>query len=204
MGESAERFIKIPDTVKRMKGLSDGAKLLYGELLALTQAKGFCFATNLHLAKEMNKSVASIGKMLIELEKASVIWRDVSPKGGRAPRKIYVGQRAIEEKAKSSKMSTSSPRKRGVQVLKNEGFKSSKTRNIIDNIIDNIINNPSTPYREVIHNEELLPNTIPLRDEKPIVTTMQDIEQADRDYLKKQQQIMASQLNLYREKGTAQ
>ena len=34
--------------------------------------------------------------------------------------------------------------------------------------------------------------------------TMQDIEQADRDYLKKQQQIMASQLNLYREKGTAQ
>ena len=58
MGESAERFIKIPDTVKRMKGLSDGAKLLYGELLALTQAKGFCFATNLHLAKEMNKNVA--------------------------------------------------------------------------------------------------------------------------------------------------
>ena len=119
-----------------------------------------------------------------------------------------MGQRAIEEKAKSSKMSTSSPRKRGVLVLKNEGFKSSKTRNIIDNIIDkpidNIINNPSTPYREVIHNQELLPNTIPLRDEKPIVTTMQDIEQADRDYLKKQQQIMASQLNLYREKGTAQ
>ena len=119
-----------------------------------------------------------------------------------------MGQRAIEEKAKSSKMSTSSPQKRGVQVLENEYFKSSKTRTIIDNIkdkpIDNLINKPSSPYEEVIHSEELLPDTIPLKDEKPLVMTMQDIEQADRDYLKKQQQIMASQLNLYREKGTAQ
>ncbi len=113
MEESKESFIIIPDAILKMKGLSDGAKILYGRLLSLTKSKGYCFATNQYLAEASNKGEATIGKMLIELEKANVIWRDVSPKGGRAPRKIYVGQRAIEEKAKSSKMSTSSPQKRG-------------------------------------------------------------------------------------------
>ena len=90
MEESAERFIKIPDTVKRMKGLSDGAKLLYGELLALTHAKGYCFATNQYLADALGSSLTAIHRRLKELEIIGLVRRDVSSKGGRGPRKIYV------------------------------------------------------------------------------------------------------------------
>ncbi|WP_314394024.1 helix-turn-helix domain-containing protein [uncultured Abiotrophia sp.] len=203
MEESAERFIKIPDTVKRMKGLSDGAKLLYGELLALTHAKGYCFATNQYLADALGSSLTAIHRRLKELEIIGLVRRDVSSKGGRGPRKIYVNT----SKANYPKVDTQVS-EIGDLSIRNRNAKYPKSAPIIDNIIDkpidNIINNPSTPYREVIQSEELLPNTIPLRDEKPIVTTMQDIEQADRDYLKKQQQIMSSQLNIYREKGIAQ
>ena len=195
MEESAERFIKIPDTVKRMKGLSDGAKLLYGELLALTHAKGYCFATNQYLADALGSSLTAIHRRLKELEIIGLVRRDVSSKGGRGPRKIYVNT----SKANYPKVDTQVS-EIGDLSIRNRNAKYPKSAPIIDNII----NNPSTPYREVIQSEELLPNTIPLRDEKPIVTTRQDIEQAARDYLKKQQQIMSSQLNIYREKGIAQ
>ena len=203
MEESKESFIIIPDAILRMKGLSDGAKILYGRLLSLTKSKGYCFASNQFLVDTLGSSLTGIHRRLIELEEFKLIRRDVSSKGGRGQRKIYVNEANANYPKVDTQLSGN-----GHLSIRNWNAKYPKSAPIIDNIIDkpidNIINTSSPPYREVIHSDELLPDAIPLKDEKPLVTTMHDIEQADRDYLKKQQQIMASQLNLYREKGTAQ
>ena len=200
MEESAERFIKIPDTVKRMKGLSDGAKLLYGELLALTHAKGYCFATNQYLADALGSSLTAIHRRLKELEIIGLVRRDVSSKGGRGPRKIYVNT----SKANYPKVDTQVS-EIGDLSIRNRNAKYPKSAPIIDNIIDkpidNIINKPSSPYEEVIHSEEPLPEIEPKKDKQALVTTIRDLEMADRDYVEGNRSTNLNQIQALREKG---
>lgn len=200
MEESAERFIKIPDTVKRMKGLSDGAKLLYGELLALTHAKGYCFATNQYLADALGSSLTAIHRRLKELEIIGLVRRDVSSKGGRGPRKIYVNT----SKANYPKVDTQVS-EIGDLSIRNRNAKYPKSAPIIDNIIDkpidNLINKPSSPYEEVIHSEEPLPEIEPKKDKQALVTTIRDLEMADRDYVEGNRSANLNQIQALREKG---
>ena len=217
MEESTERFIKIPDTVKRMKGLSDGAKLLYGELSALTHAKGYCFATNQHLADELGSSLTAIHRRLKELENIGLVRRDVSSKGGRGPRKIYVNA----SKANYPKVDSQVSEIGGLSI-RNRNAKYPKSAPIIDNIIDkpiakaqqllnndsltkddvdNIINKPSSPYEEVIHSEEPLPEIEPKKDKQALVTTIRDLEMADRDYVEGNRSTNLNQIQALREKG---
>ena len=81
--ESQEAEVKpgyyavIPAQVRYDEALPDKAKLLYGEISALTNAEGFCFASNDYFARLYGCTIGTVARQLGELEKAGYIVREL-------------------------------------------------------------------------------------------------------------------------------
>tara|TARA_Y100000401_G_C8245333_1_gene185227 strand:+ start:48 stop:305 length:258 start_codon:yes stop_codon:yes gene_type:complete len=73
------KFIIIPTVVRADKNLPDGAKLLYGDLKALTKQQGYCFATNKHLADLFGKTEITISNWISKLKKGGYIKIEYQP-----------------------------------------------------------------------------------------------------------------------------
>lgn len=67
---SSHFYILIPSEVITNPELTDGAKLLYGEILFLSSKKDYCFATNDYFAKLNSVSKRTINNWLLELRNA--------------------------------------------------------------------------------------------------------------------------------------
>lgn len=65
-------YIKIRDDIIK-KDISDGAKILYGELSRLSTKEGYCFASNKYLGELVNKKERTIQKLLKELKESNLI-----------------------------------------------------------------------------------------------------------------------------------
>lgn len=63
----------IPASVRYDKRLCPNAKLLYGEITALCNEKGYCWATNAYFSTLYNVSIRSIINWINELESANHI-----------------------------------------------------------------------------------------------------------------------------------
>ena len=61
-------YIIVTHSIYADKELNDGAKLLYGLILSLSQSNGYCFADNEYLAETLNKSKRMIGYYLTALQ----------------------------------------------------------------------------------------------------------------------------------------
>lgn len=68
-----EGYIKVPVSVLRNTAISPMAKLLYGEVALLCQAKGYCWATNSHLSAVLGVSKRTVTRLLAELQEAGFI-----------------------------------------------------------------------------------------------------------------------------------
>jgi hypothetical protein len=79
----------IPATVRYDKKVVDGAKLLYSEISALCNEKGYCWATNEYFAVLYNTTTRTVSRWIASLEKAEHI---VVPNGGKQ-RKIFLAQK---------------------------------------------------------------------------------------------------------------
>ena len=71
--EQPNYFTIIPAVVRYDKDLTANAKLLYGELAALSNKKGVSWATNAYFAKLYNTSVISVSRWFSMLEKKGYI-----------------------------------------------------------------------------------------------------------------------------------
>ena len=60
-------------SVRYSNEISDFEKILFSDILALTNTKGFCFATNNYFAKAFNKSKDTISRSINNLKKAGFI-----------------------------------------------------------------------------------------------------------------------------------
>lgn len=82
----------IPANVRYDKRLSANAKLLYGEITALSNEKGYCWATNGYFADLYGVSLGSISNWIGDLEKAGYIKRKVIRDKNKAVirREIYI------------------------------------------------------------------------------------------------------------------
>lgn len=81
MNEKKSYFAIIPANVRYDKNLKDKAKLLYGEITALCNEKGYCWATNEYFAnlyKVSKTTISCLVKNLIEngYIKSSIIYRE--------------------------------------------------------------------------------------------------------------------------------
>jgi len=70
-------FAVIPMSILENKNLSANAKLLYGEIMALSKRSGKCYATNEHLANVLGLKKTTIPNLLRELSGCGLVIIDV-------------------------------------------------------------------------------------------------------------------------------
>ena len=89
-------YIIIPSRVRYDSRLTPSEKLLYGEILALSEKSGYCFATNSYFAKLYNVTVVSVSNWvghLIDYGYISAEYNKTSE--DKSNRKLYVLDRSI-------------------------------------------------------------------------------------------------------------
>lgn len=82
MIEQPNFYATIPATVRYSKDISNGAKLLYGEITALCNKKGYCWASNAYFAELYNNSNKTISRWVSELEASGFIIVRIDKKDG--------------------------------------------------------------------------------------------------------------------------
>lgn len=89
MQEKPSYYAIIPAPVRYDSELPDGAKLLYGEITALCEQQGFCWASNTYFGKLYGKSVDTISRWIADLSKRGYIVTEVNNAAGNS-RKIWI------------------------------------------------------------------------------------------------------------------
>lgn len=82
MNESKSYYAIIPANVRYDNDLSPNAKLLYGEITALCNEKGYCWATNDYFAKLYGVSKTSVSKWIALLIKKGYLYSEIEYKDG--------------------------------------------------------------------------------------------------------------------------
>ena len=82
----------IPADVRYSDKICANSKLLYGEITALCNEKGFCWASNSYFAELYGKSNRSISSWLSQLNEAGFINLVIEGKQPNLQRKIYIAE----------------------------------------------------------------------------------------------------------------
>ena len=77
MGEKKSYYAIIPANVRYDNNLSANAKLLYGEITALCNEKGYCWATNEYFASLYNTSEKTITRWISNLKESDYIGTEI-------------------------------------------------------------------------------------------------------------------------------
>ena len=82
----------IPATVRYDSNLKPAEKLLYGEITALTNAKGYCYASNRYFANLYNVTLHTVSQWISHLEKLKYITIDMIRDSKKVirERRIYI------------------------------------------------------------------------------------------------------------------
>jgi SOS-response transcriptional repressor LexA len=114
--ENKSYYAIIPAEVRYDEDLTPNAKLLYAEITALTNEKGYCWATNNYFAKLYKTSPITISRWIRALKEKGYITTDILYKEG-----------------------TNAIDKRYIQICK-EGINKNVNRGINKNVKENNIN----------------------------------------------------------------
>ena len=81
-----------PATVRYDTRLKPAEKLLYGEITALTNSMGYCFATNKYFANLYNVTPHTVSQWISHIEKCGYIYLEFirGPNGNIKERRIYI------------------------------------------------------------------------------------------------------------------
>lgn len=126
MAENLERpayWAVIPADVRYDDDLPANAKLLYGEITALCNSEGYCWASNEYFAQLFGWATKSVTRLVSALRDAGHIEVEMAPCGGGTERRIYAGVavggvRKIAEGV-SAKLRRGSPQNCGVYNMLN-------------------------------------------------------------------------------------
>ena len=83
-------FAIIPANVRYDKRIPAGAKLLYGEVTALSNQKGYCFASNGYFSDLYGCTPQAISKWFKQLEKAGHVSISYHETGGQTERRVSI------------------------------------------------------------------------------------------------------------------
>lgn len=127
----------LPPRVRYDEALSPTAKLLFCEIMAMTDVKGFCWATNRYLAGLMRISKVHVGRLLNELTERGYITSEIlrSEAGEVTERHIFVTDQA---------MATMTPIYKNVDTPTVENVDTPTHKNVEENI-NNLEHSPYSP-----------------------------------------------------------
>lgn len=145
--EHKSYYAIIPANVRYDKELTPNAKLLYGEITALCNEKGYCWASNDYFAKLYDVSTVSISKWVNQLVDKGYINSVMNYKEGSKEilnRYLTLVNDPIKEKFNTPQRKVKDPIK--------EKFKDNNTFNNTYNNTNNIMSSKhdSIPYLEII------------------------------------------------------
>lgn len=129
-GREPAYYAVIPASVRYDARLKASAKLLYGELTALCDKTGFCWASNKYFAQLYDMSDKTVERLLRELEACGYIRREVirDKRNTVVERRIFAGAFSVVPSPQNcgegspQKYGEASPQNCGDPPLKNEGF----------------------------------------------------------------------------------
>ena len=129
----------LPPRVRYDEKLSPTAKLLFCEIMAMTDVKGYCWATNRYLAGLMRISKVHVGRLLNDLAERGYITSEIlrSETGEVTERHIFVTDQA---------MSTMTPIYKNVDTPTVENVDTPINKNVDENI-NNLKRSPYSPPR---------------------------------------------------------
>ena len=70
---TSRNYIKLDEKVNSITSIPPRAKILYGEICALSQTDGFCFASNKYFARRLNLSIQSVSRLIGVLKRYKLI-----------------------------------------------------------------------------------------------------------------------------------
>jgi hypothetical protein len=149
MKQSDPGFIAyLPSKVRYDNSLPFGARIIYAEISALCNSKGYCWANNKYFADLYNNSKDTISRWISDLEKAGYIKCFVAQDEGNS-RKIYLVNASLDylseemqSRQKQSELSVKSPK--GSRQKNRESIgKNAEHNSIVNNTLNNTVNNNS-------------------------------------------------------------
>ena len=150
-------YAVIPANVRYDEKLPMGARMLYGELTALANEKGYCWATNSYFAELYNVTTTTISNWITKLEKQGHIHREIIYKKGSKEieeRRIYITP--IKNNFNTPIKNFGEGIKENFNTPIKENFKENNTvSNNTSNITEDIVSPSSkdknnTPYKEIV------------------------------------------------------
>ena len=116
---TSRNYIKLDEKVNSITSIPPRAKILHGEICALSQTDGFCFASNKYFARRLNLSIQSVSRLIGVLKRYKLITvsRITDDNGYR--KRIIKPNSSIT----LSKISVGNAQKREKHTLKNANYK---------------------------------------------------------------------------------
>lgn len=111
----------VPANVRYDKGLPPNAKLLYAEITALSNEKGYCWASNEYFAKLYEVTNRTVTAWITILEEKGYVKREVIYEKDTAKvleRRIYMAQPAFFHQEKEPEQKKKEPKKKNNEELK--------------------------------------------------------------------------------------
>jgi DNA-binding MarR family transcriptional regulator len=134
----------IPANVRYDKELKANEKLLFGELTALANEKGYCWATNNYFAELYDTKKETVSRWISHLEKKGYITTQLVYRGKEIiERRIYINNTPIDKKINTSCENNHYPNDKKINTPIDEKVKDNNT------IINNTINNTHTIEKTV-------------------------------------------------------
>lgn len=90
----------LPAKVRYDNILSDGAKMLYAEVMTLTTKSKCCWATNSYFSKAFDKSRGTVSRYISELDTAGHVRITFFIQNGKTKRRIYPLTKSLSKKIK--------------------------------------------------------------------------------------------------------
>ena len=157
MEEKKSYYAIIPANVRYNKELPPNAKLLYGEITALCNSEGYCWANNKYFADLYEVTNASISKWIKMLCDAGYIKSQIFYKEGTKEidkRRITIVNDPIKEKLNTSSKNVNDPIKEKLNTPIKEKLKDNNTsfNNTSNNTSNKKKERKPTGYDEILSN----------------------------------------------------
>jgi len=123
--EKPNYYAVIPASVRYSKEITPQQKLMYGEISALTNKYGYCFASNEYFGRLYDKTNGTISRDISNLARAGFVAVDIDKKGGNERRITLLTNMSIA----LPKMSTPITKNEHPPITKNGKYNTTSINN---------------------------------------------------------------------------